>query len=132
MWRPNNLQWWLLVVVALFIVAAWPPAADKSLAVKFVNWAVDPWNELPVLPEQLGLGMGDDPDAVNARDMEVQRYDALYLKGGWTRRRLELKVAMDPFNSSTERQLLVAFGVLTSLLVWRLAGKQASQTSTPR
>ena len=122
MWRPNNLQWWLLVIVALFTVAVWPPAQDKSLAVKVVNWAVDPWNELPVLPEQLALGLGDDPDAVNAHDLQVQHYDALYLKGGWTRRRLELKVATDPFNPSTERQLLVGLGVLTALLVWRLAG----------
>ena len=125
MWRPNNLQWWLLVIVALFIVAVWPPVADRSLAMKLVNWAVDPWNELPVLPEQLALGLGDDPDAVNARDMQVQRYDGLYMKGGWTRRRLELKVAGDPFSPSTERQLLVGFGVLTAFLVWRWGGRRA-------
>ena len=71
---------------------------DKSLAVKFVNWAVDPRSELPILPDQLALGLGDDPDAVDDRDLQVQQYDALYLKGGWTRKRLELKVARDPFN----------------------------------
>jgi len=125
MWRPNNLQWWLLVIVALFIVAAWPPSEDKSLAAKFVNWAVDPSNELPVLPDQLSLGLGDDPDAVNAHDMQVQQYDMLYLKGGWTRRRLELKVVGDPFNPSTERQLLVGLGVLTAFLVWRWGGRRA-------
>ena len=99
---------------------------------KFINWAVDPWNQLPVFPEPLTFGSGDDPQAVEAHDSQVQQYDALYLKGGWTRRRLELKVATDPFNASTERQLLVGFGVLTALLVWRLAGKQGSPTSTPR
>jgi hypothetical protein len=125
MWRPNNLQWWVLVVVALLIVAAWPPAQDRSLLVKLVNWAVDPWNELPVLPAQLSFGAGDDPQAVEAHDMQVQQYDALYMKGGWTRRRLELKVAGDPFNPSTERQLLVAFGVLTMLAVWRWGGRRA-------
>ena len=125
MWQPNNLQWWLLVVVALFIVTVWPPAEDKSLAVKFVNWAVDPRDELPVLPGQLALGLGDDPDAVNAHDMQVQHYDALYMKGGWTRSRLELKVATDPFNPSTERQLLIGFGVLAALAVWRWGGRRS-------
>ena len=60
MWRPNKLQWWLLVIVALLIVCAWPPGEDKSLAVTFVNWAVDPRSELPILPDQLALGLGDD------------------------------------------------------------------------
>jgi hypothetical protein len=49
-------------------------------------------------------------------------YDELYAKGGWTRRRLELKVASDPFNAATERQLLVSVGVLTAFLVWRFGG----------
>jgi hypothetical protein len=125
MWRPNNSQWWALIVVALLIVFVWPPGEDRSLAVKFVNWSVDPWNELPVLPEQLALGLGDDPDAVAAHDMQVQQYDALYLKGGWTRKRLELKVARDPINPSTERQLLIAVAVVTAFLAWRLAGRSA-------
>lgn len=126
MWRPTNLQWWVIVIVALFIVAAWPPAEDRSLLMKLVNWAVDPWNELPVLPEQLALGVGDDPRAVEAHDMQVQQYDALYMKGGWMRRRLELKVANDPFNASTERQLLVGLGVLTTLVIWRLGGRKTT------
>ena len=124
MWQPNNLQWWLLVGVALFIVGVWPPAGDRSLAVKFVNWAVDPRDVLPILPDQLALGLGDDPDAVNAHDMQVQRYDALYLQGGWTRKRLELKIAADPFNPSTERQMLIGFGVLTALAAWRWGGRK--------
>src|SRR5262245_32884732 len=123
MWRPDNSQWWLLVIVALLIVFVWPPTDDTSLAVKVVNWAVDPWDELPTLPDQLPLGLGDDPDAVNARDQQVQQYDALYLKGGWTRKRLELKVAGDPFNPATERQVLIAIAVLTAFLVWRATGR---------
>ena len=126
MWRPTNLQWWILVIVALFIVIAWPPAEDRSLAFKFVNWAVDPWDELPVLPDQLGFGIGDDPAAVAEHDAAVQHYDELYQRGGWTRRRLELKVATDPFNKSTVRQLLVVFGVLSGFVVWRFAGRKAS------
>jgi len=58
----TNLQWWLLVVVALLMVLAWPPREGKSLGVKLVNRAVDPWDELPVLPGPLPLGQGDDPE----------------------------------------------------------------------
>ena len=121
MWQPTNAQWWCLAVVALLIVAGWPPSNDRSLATKFVNWAVDPFDELPVLPPQLGLGVGDDLEAVNARDAIVRRYDELYLQGGWTRRRLLLKVAQEPLHPSTTRQLLAGLGVVTVLLVWRSA-----------
>jgi hypothetical protein len=122
-WQPNDAEWWILTTVALLIVFAWPPGDDRSLAVKTVNWVVDPRNELPVLPNPLGLGQGDDPDAVASHDAQVQRYDELYLKGGWTRKRLELRVARDPFNPATERQMLTAVGVVTALLVWRLGGR---------
>ena len=124
MWQPRNAPWWCLVVVALLVVFVWPPRGDKSLAVKVVNWAVDPFSELPVLPAQLGLGVGDDVEAVNARDTIVQHYDELYLRGGWTRRRLRLKVATDPLNPATERQVLTGIGVLTAFLVWRFAARK--------
>jgi hypothetical protein len=39
--------------------------------------------------------------------------------------RLELKVAGDPFNSATERQLLVAIGVIAGFLVWRRANPKS-------
>ena len=123
--RPGGLQWWFLVVVALLIVCAWPPREGRSLATKFVNWAVDPSGDLPILPPPLGLGLGDDPEAVNARDMQVQQYDALYLRGGWTRRRLLLKVAGDPFDATTTRQLLTGLAVLAGFVGWRLGGRKA-------
>jgi hypothetical protein len=122
-WQPSNSQWWVLVVVALLIVAAWPGADDKSLALKFANWAVDPKNELPTLPGQLAMGQDDDAEAVFAHDMQTQHYDMLYDKGGWTRKRLELKVADEPFNPATERQVLAAIGVLTTLFVWRFGAR---------
>ena len=125
MWQPNNLQWWILAVCGVLIVTAWPPSDGKSLGAKLVNWAVDPRNELPTLPDQLALGHGDDPDAVNARDMLVQQYDALYLKGGWTRKRLELKVVGDPFDPATERQVLTVFGVIVALIVWRMGTRRS-------
>jgi hypothetical protein len=121
MWQPTNAQWWCLALVATLIVVAWPPRDDRSLAMKVVNWAVDPFDQLPVLPPQLGFGEGDDVDAVNARDAIVRHYDELYRQGGWTRRRLLLKVAEDPIRASTMRQLLTGVGVMTVLLVWRSA-----------
>ena len=109
-----------MLIVASSIVFVWPPGNDRSLAAKVVNWAVDPRGELPILPPQLGLGLGDDPAAVAAHDLQTQQYDALYLEGGWIRKRLELKVATDPFNPSTERQVLSLAAVAAALLVWRL------------
>ncbi len=114
MWQPNNRQWWVLVVAALFITCAWPPSRpgplgnDKSLAMKFVNWAVDPRGELPVMPPPFTFANGDDPDAVMEHDTQT------------------LKVAGDPFNPSTERQLLVALGVATVFLVWRSSGSSVT------
>jgi len=123
-WRPNNVQWWIFVVAALLVVFVWPPAGGKSLALKFVNWAVDPGNELPTLPDQLALGLGDDPDAVYEHDLQTQQYDALYEKGGWARRRLELKVATDPFDPATERQVLAGVVILIALIAWRFGGER--------
>jgi len=123
MWQPNNVQWWMLAVVTLVIVCAWPPQDDRRLAMKNVNWAVDPAGTLPVLPDPLALGHGDDPDAVAEHDVQVQRYDEMYLKGGWTRKRLELKVARDPFTPATERQVLALIAVVTALLVWRTGAR---------
>lgn len=124
MWRPNNLQWWILFALAIFIVAAWPPEDGRSLGTKFVNWAVDPSDRLPVLPPQLPLGMGDDPEAVEARDLQVRHYDMLFAQGGWTRTRLELKVAKDPIDPTTTRQLLVGLAVVIGLIVWRINPKR--------
>lgn len=130
--QPSTAQWWTLVTVVLFIIAAWPPDGDRSVAMKVLNWAVDPWDTLPVLPPQLGLGAGDDPDAVNARDAVVQLYDSLYLEGGWTRRRLQWKVAGDPFNASTTRQALIALGAVTALVVWRSMAARETQDRPAR
>jgi hypothetical protein len=124
MWRPSNVQWWVLFAVTLLIVVAWPPQDDKSLAAKLVNWAVDPTQQLPILPPQLPLGMGDDPDAVNAHDLQVREYDRLFMQGGWTRKRLELKVANDPFDPMTTRQLLIGFAAVVGFIVWRINSRR--------
>ena len=123
-WQPTNSQWWTLLIVALLIVAAWPPADDRSLAMKFVNWAVDPYDRLPTLPGPLEPAEGDDFQAVNAHDLQTRMYDELYGRGGWTRLRLELKVVSDPFNAATERQILTGIGVVAAFLSWRLLGRR--------
>ena len=114
----SGTRWWALFVVILFVILAWPPEGDRSLMAKFVNWAVDPAGELPVLPPQLGYGLGDDPLAVEERDAQVRRYDELYNQGGWMRKRLELKVAGDPLPRGTERQLLLAFAAAAMFAVF--------------
>ena len=108
---------WVLLLTALLIVAAWPPDKDRSLVVKALNWLVDPADSLPVLPPQLGFGLSDDPQAVELRDEMVRRYDELFNRDALTRTRLELKVAEDPFNPTTERQLLLAFGIVAAFAV---------------
>ena len=123
MWRPSNVQWWGLAAVALLLVLLWPSGDDKSLAVKFINWAADPKNELPIRPGPLALGLGDDAEAVTEHDMMTLQYDDLYEKGGWTRTRLELKVLEEPFNPATERQVLAGFGVMSALALWRWGAK---------
>ena len=122
--KSNDAQWWLVAAIALLIVFVWPPPNDKSLATKVLNWSVDPMGRLPVLPDQLPLGQGDDPEAVSIHDAQIQRYDELYLQGGWTRKRLQLKVVGDPFNPSTVRQLLTGAAALTALFAWRLGSRK--------
>ena len=120
MWQPSTAQWRIIWPVALLLVAVWPADQDRSLAMKAVNFLVDPRGSLPILPDPLAMGLDDDTDAVEAHDGMAMEYERLYDPSWWMRTRLELKVAPDPFNPSTERQLLMAFGVIAALLVWRL------------
>jgi len=106
-------------MLALALTLAWPPVEGQSLAVKFVNWAVDPGGTLPILPGPFAPGQGDDLETVNAHDLQTRMYDELYGRGGWTRLRLELKVAGDPFDRVTERQVLTLVGVVAGFLIWR-------------
>ena len=95
----------------------------------FVNWVVDPAGELPILPSQLPLGQGDDPEAVEARDSVVRQYDAMSAKGGWMRRRLGLKVAGEPLRPATMRQLLMGAAVILALVTWRVAARTPPASS---
>ncbi len=110
---------WVLFLTALCIVFAWPPERGQSLLVKTVNWAADPMNTLPVLPPQLGFGLSDDVRAVEERDAIVRHYDDMYDRDELTRRRMDLKVATDPFDAATERQWLLVVGVVVAFLTLR-------------
>ena len=113
-----------LVLVAALVSGVALAENRRILATKFVNWAVDPRGLLPVLPPALPLGLGDDPDAVEAHDAETRLYDDLYRKGGWMRLRLEFKVMDDPFDASTTRQVLTLAAVLAGLYAWRLGTRR--------
>src|SRR5881397_3915118 len=77
-------------------------------------------NSLPALPDQLPIGLDDNGDAVAAHDAQEAEYYRQYANSGVTRLRMTLKVASDPFDPSTERQILAGIGILSALAVWRL------------
>jgi hypothetical protein len=129
MWQPSIAQWRIIWPVALLLVAVWPSDQDRSLAMKAVNYLADPAGSLPILPGPLPMGVDDDADAVAEHDAVTMEYDRLYGTSWWTRTRLELKVAREPFNPSTERQLLVGLGVIAALLVWRLDARRQTRPS---
>lgn len=109
---------------ALLLVALWPPEGGRSLAVQAVRWAADPSGALPVLPDQLPVGMGDDPQAVEVRDEMVRAYDAAWDAGRVTRLRLQMKSAREPLPPATLRQILLAAGVLLAGIAWRIAARR--------
>lgn len=120
--QPNRAQWIVICLTAALVVLAWPPnpGHGSSLGMKAVQWIVDPGNDLPALPPPLPPGLGDDGDAVAAHDALEAEYFRLYNSSEWTRRRMGIKSASDPFDPTTERQWLVAIAVGAALLIWRL------------
>lgn len=120
MWQPRARQWALIWPVALLLILAWPPAEERSLGVKAMNWMADPLQSLPALPAPLPMGLEDDGDAVAAHDQQAAAYYNAYDSSGTVRRRMTLKEWTDPADPSTERQLLVGIAVVAALIVWRL------------
>ncbi len=98
----------------------WPPDRGKSLAAKTVNWLADPANSLPHMPDPLPIGLDDNGDAVAEHDEQEREYYRQYSSSPTARLRLNLKAASDPFDVTTERQVLVGITVLSVLAVWRL------------
>jgi hypothetical protein len=130
MWQPTRAQWSIIWTVAVLLVLAWPPDRGRSLLVKAVNWAVDPADSLPALPATLPMGLDDDGDAVAAHDALEAEYYRMRDSSSTTRWRMNMKVARDPFDPSTERQLLIAVAVFGALGVWRLNGRRRIGSST--
>ena len=115
----TRLGRWILFGTALLIVSAWPPQRGSSLLLKAVQLVADPTGTLPFLPEQLGFGLSDDPQAVELHDELVRRYDVALASGPVMRTRLAMKVAGDPFDRATERQVLLLLGVIVAFLTLR-------------
>ena len=121
MWQPSRAQWAIIWPIAVLLILAWPPGGSgDSLAVRALQWAVDPGGTLPPLPPPLPLGLDDNGDFVAAHDALEAEYYRRYNSSTLTRRRMDLKNARDPFDATTERQILVAAAVFGALGVWRL------------
>jgi hypothetical protein len=119
-WRPNSKQWRLIWALAAAIVLFWPTQGSRCLAIKTVNWLADPGNTLPRQPGEFSLEDGEDPVAVMAHDSQELEYNRVVASSRLARLRIRLRDMPDPFETSTQRQLLLAIGVLGGLLIWRL------------
>jgi hypothetical protein len=124
MWQPNKAQWRVIWVVAVVLILGWPADNGRNLATKAANWLADPTHSLPEMPAQLPIGLDDNGDAVAAHDALEAEYYRAYSSSWLTRLRMRLKTAADPFDPSTERQILAGVGILSALLVWRLNGRK--------
>jgi hypothetical protein len=58
-------------------------------------------------------------EAVQQHDAEEAAYYAMYNSSRLARVRFMLRDLEDPFDPSTERQILVGLGIVLALLVWR-------------
>jgi hypothetical protein len=124
-WQPNSSQWRVIWILAIVIVLFWPGAQDRSLTVKALNWVADPRDKLPRLPGEFSFTDGDDPFAVADHDAQEAEYYRVYQSSQLARLRMRLRDAPDPFDPSTQEQVLVAMGVLGAVLIWRLGGRPA-------
>lgn len=120
MWQPNTAQWRIIWIVAIVLILAWPSDRGRSLGAKAINWLADPTDSLPTLPPPLPMGLDDNGDAVAEHDAQENEYYRQYSSSRTTRLRMNLKAANDPFDASTERQILTGVAILSALLVWRL------------
>ena len=125
---PSRAQWTVIVTTVAVLVLCWPPdrGHGTNLLLKIVHWAVDPSNALPALPPALPPGLGDDGDAVAAHDAILAEYYRLYNSSSTTRWRMDVKAAGDPFDPTTERQVLVASAAIAALATWTLGRKPTS------
>jgi hypothetical protein len=64
------------------------------------------------------MGLDDDVDAVQQHDAEETAYYRMYNTSRIGRLRLQLRDLQDPFDPSTERQVLVGLAILSALGLW--------------
>jgi hypothetical protein len=88
--------------------------------IKALHWAVDPADALPALPPALPPGLGDNGDAVAEHDAIEGEYYRLHNSSAMTRWRMDMEAAGDPFDPTTERQVLIASAVIAALAIWML------------
>ena len=105
------------------MVLFWPGQRSRSLAIKALNWAADPMNTLPRQPGEFSFEGGEDPVAVTAHDTQEAEYNRVYASSRMARLRIRLRDMPDPFDPSTQQQVLAAIGVLGGLLIWCLGGR---------
>jgi len=122
-WQPNRVQWRIIWIAAALIILGWPSDQGRSLGTKAANWLVDPTNSLLTLPDPLPIGLDDNGDAVTENDALENEYYRQYASSSLTRLRMRVKAAADPFEPSTELQLLTGVAILSALAVWRLNRK---------
>jgi hypothetical protein len=98
MFQPNKRQWRVIWVVATAVLLLWPLGDSPSLP----------------------MGVGDDGEAVMQHDMQTAQYYDAWDSSAWTRTRIRVRDWRPGVSPATERQILIAFVVLSALLVWRL------------
>jgi hypothetical protein len=127
-WQPNASQWRLIFPLGVALVLFWPSASEydnRSLALKLAGWAADPADTLPHEPSVLSIADEDDVAAIDAQAAQQEQYDKVYKSSAFARLRLRLRDAQEPFDPSTERQILVAVAALGGLLTWRLGSRHS-------
>jgi len=118
----TRAQWIVVCTIVAILILCWPPdrGHGTNLLIKGVHWIVDPTRALPALPQALPPGLGDDGDAVAAHDAIEAEYYRLHNSSTMTKWRMDVKAAGDPFDPTTERQVLVASAAIAALATWRL------------
>ncbi len=91
---------------------------------KALNWLADPGDSLPAMPNPLPIGLDDNGDAVAEHDAQESEYYRAYQSSRMTQLRMKLKIAGDPFQAATQRQLLVGIAIIAALVIWRLDSKK--------
>jgi hypothetical protein len=119
-WQPNTSQRRLIWTLAVVLILFWPSPQGRSLGIKTITWLADPMHNLPRQPAHFTFEDEDDAATVTAHDDQEAEYERAYASSALTRLRIHLRDMQEPFDPSTERQVLGAIAVLGALFIWRL------------